>query len=146
MAVVGSGNVPDYPGALDQAETRSDGDTISANFQNDIQNGWVIIQQTLGTNPQGTYPSVVTRLDAIERRIATGTATITSGSTGVTVTHNLNVAPQPFDITLMPTTQATNDVGYLWVETLTTTQMTIRCYNDPGASGLSVAWRATAAL
>lgn len=80
MALIGSGNVPEYPGQLDQVEARSDGDIIDFKWANDMQWAAIIIQQTLGTNPQGTYGSVVARLDAIHpfSRVSTTQTTLTA--------------------------------------------------------------------
>jgi hypothetical protein len=71
-----------------------------------------------------------------------GSATIASGSTSIVVTHGLIATPAASDITLTPTATTTTDPGNIWVDTITSTQFTIRCRVDPGAGGLVLAWRA----
>lgn len=141
MALVGSGNVPDYPGAIDQAETRSDGDVITANFQNDIQNGWVIIQQTLGVNPQGTFGSVAARLDAVTILSAGGLETIPAGADNVVVSHGLSETPDDWNISLTARGEPTNDIGILFFDQVTATTFRIRVQNAPGGAGLPVVWQ-----
>ena len=69
MGTIGDGTGSSYPGALDQTETRADGDVITADFQNDIQAVAVATQPVLGTNPQGAHASVVVRLDAVDAKL-----------------------------------------------------------------------------
>ncbi len=71
-----------------------------------------------------------------------GTATINSGATSVTVTHGLAVTPTLDDISVVLGENPTNDPGNVWVDTITATQFNINCRNDPGASNLDVAWQA----
>jgi hypothetical protein len=71
-----------------------------------------------------------------------GSATIASGATSIAVTHGLIATPAASDITLTPTATTTTDPGNIWVDTITSTQFTIRCRVDPGAGGLVLAWRA----
>ncbi len=71
---------------------------------------------------------------------ANGNPTITSGSTSVVVTHGLSVTPSAKDIFVMANNNPDNAVGSLWVSTITATQFTINCENNPGASGLSLVW------
>lgn len=71
-----------------------------------------------------------------------GTATIANGNTSATVSHGLAVTPTLDDISVVMGENPTNDPGNIWVDTITSTQFNINCRNDPGASGLDVAWRA----
>jgi hypothetical protein len=71
-----------------------------------------------------------------------GTATIPSSSTSVVVTHGLSKTPTLKDIAVIIGANPTNDPGNIWVDTITSTQFTINCRNNPGASNLSLAWKA----
>lgn len=73
---------------------------------------------------------------------STGTTTIASGSTSNTITHGLSKTPAVYDITLTQNSIGTNDTGNLYVSTLGATTFIIACRNDPGASGLTIGWRA----
>lgn len=72
----------------------------------------------------------------------TGNASISSGSTSVVVTHGLVIAPQGSEITLTFGGNPTNDVGFPYISSVTSTQFTINVRSDPGAGGLSIGWRA----
>jgi len=71
-----------------------------------------------------------------------GTGTINSGSTSVTVNHGLAVTPAASDINVTLLASPTNDPGSIWISNITSTQFTINCRNNPGTSGASLAWRA----
>lgn len=71
-----------------------------------------------------------------------GTATIASGTTAIAVTHGLPITPTLDYISVVMGESPTNDPGNVWVDTITSTQFTINCRADPGASNLDVAWRA----
>jgi hypothetical protein len=73
---------------------------------------------------------------------ATGTATINSGSTSVTITHGLTRTPSAAEITWRFTATTTNDFGTTWISNITSTQFTINVRSDPGASNLAISWRA----
>jgi hypothetical protein len=73
---------------------------------------------------------------------ASGTASITSGSTSVTVTHGLSVTPSAQHLSVVITANPTNDPGNIYITNITATQFTINSRNDPGASNLSLGWRA----
>jgi hypothetical protein len=70
-----------------------------------------------------------------------GSAKIPSGSTSVVVTHGLSRTPLPAEISLTMESTATNDPGGLHVSAIGAAQFTINSRAEPGASGLSVAWR-----
>lgn len=76
-------------------------------------------------------------------REASGTATIT-GTCGppceVTVSHGLSETPVDGECWFIGTENPTNDVGTLWVDTYTATQMDLNVEADPGASNFDVAW------
>ena len=71
---------------------------------------------------------------------ANGNPSITSGNTSVVVTHGLSVTPTAKDIMVMAYSNPDNNIGSLWVSTITSTQFTINCENNPGASGVSLVW------
>jgi hypothetical protein len=73
-----------------------------------------------------------------------GTGTIASGTTSVVISHGLAVTPTIDDINVVLAENPTNDPGNIWVDTITATQFTVNCRNDPGASNLDFAWRAVA--
>jgi hypothetical protein len=58
------------------------------------------------------------------------------------VTHGLDVTPVLEDISIVLGENPTNDPGNIWVDTFTSTQFTVNCRNDPGASNLDLAWLA----
>lgn len=70
-----------------------------------------------------------------------GTATILSGTTSVVVTHNLGVVPTLQQISVIAGEDPTQSVGLIWVDTITSTQMTIHCESDPSTSNLDLGWR-----
>lgn len=69
------------------------------------------------------------------------TATILNTTTSIVVNHGCAYTPSALHVSLTLTNNPTNDPGNLYVDTFTATQMTIRCRNDPGASGAIIAWR-----
>ena len=70
-----------------------------------------------------------------------GTGTITSGGTSVTITHGLSITPAAGDCTFVGAENPTNTVGTVWIDTYTSTQMNLNVENDPGASNFDVSWR-----
>lgn len=62
--------------------------------------------------------------------------TITSGSTSVVVNHGCNRTPAAVNVTLSLRAESTADHGYIYVDTFTSTQMTVHCRVDPSTSGL----------
>jgi len=70
-----------------------------------------------------------------KRYINSGSATITSGSTSVTVNHGL--AGTPTLVTVTPSA----DIGDVWVDSITSTQFTIHCDSAP-SSDTTVYWYA----
>lgn len=73
---------------------------------------------------------------------AAGTATIPSGTTNIAVNHGLSVTPTLKDISVTLGENPTSDPGNIWVSGMGTAQFIINCRNDPGASGLDLAWKA----
>lgn len=80
-------------------------------------------------------------LEAVEVRRNASTSTITSGNTSVTVTHGAGYTPDPWDIDVHPTNNPTNDPGWFWVDTITSTTFKINVRANPGTSGATFAWR-----
>ena len=71
---------------------------------------------------------------------SSGTATINSGGTSVTVSHGLAVTPAAGDCTFVGAENPTTDEGTTWIDTYTSTQMNLNVENDPGASNFDVSW------
>lgn len=90
--------------------------------------------KSLITNNQG----VVTGAGGL---INFGSATITSGNTSIAVTHGLDFTPNAQDIILTPTNSPTTDPGNVWISTITSTQFTINCRTNPGATGAIFSWK-----
>ena len=84
--------------------------------------------------------NVIRRFAAMENRVATGSATITSGNTSVTVTHGAGYTPAEADIRVLPTNNPTNDPGNFWVDTIGATTFKINVRSNPGASGAIFRW------
>lgn len=79
--------------------------------------------------------------DKVRGRVSKfGTGTIASGTTSVTVTHGAAFTPTIDMIRVTPSNNPTNDPGWLWVTTITSTQFDVKCRNDPGAGGLTFGW------
>lgn len=70
-----------------------------------------------------------------------GTGSVASGATSATVTHGLDITPTAEQITVIGKENPTNDVGNIWVDTITSTQFTVNVRNDPGASNWDFGWR-----
>jgi len=85
--------------------------------------------------------SVAVQLVMNTSAATSGTATILSTTTSIAVTHGLGVTPSVDDITVTMGESPTNDPGNIWIDTFTSTQFTINCRNDPGASNLDFGWR-----
>jgi len=71
-----------------------------------------------------------------------GTGSITSGGTTDVITHGLAVTPTAADIRVTLTEDPSNTPGAIFVNTITSTQFTVNCENDPGASNLDFEWQA----
>lgn len=71
-------------------------------------------------------------------------STITSGNTSVMISHGLSVTPNASDIQIMATSGSTTDPGQIWISPITSTQFTLNCRINPGATGLNFIWKATA--
>jgi hypothetical protein len=71
---------------------------------------------------------------------ASGTGTINNGSTTAVITHGLNKTPAIGEISITGGENPTNDIGAIFVNTITSTQFTVNVENDPGASGFDFGW------
>ncbi len=69
-----------------------------------------------------------------------GNVTIPSGSTSVVVTHGCSATPSATRTRVTARENPTNNVGLIWVDNFTSTEFTINCENDPGASNLDLSW------
>jgi parallel beta-helix repeat protein len=72
-----------------------------------------------------------------------GAGTIVSGTTSVVLTHGLDLIPNAGDFSITLANSPTNAPGEIWIDTITATQFTVNCRNDPGASGLALWWDAS---
>ena len=75
---------------------------------------------------------------------ASGTGSITSGGTTDVITHGLAITPTIDDVAITLGENPSNTPGAIWVDTFTSTQFTVNCENDPGASNLDFGWSARA--
>jgi hypothetical protein len=80
----------------------------------------------------------------IEHYLATGTGTITSAATSVTITHGLGGTPAAYDIHVMPTASTTNSIVMYWVDNIGPTSFQVNVRTAPGASGFNFSWKAMA--
>jgi hypothetical protein len=69
-----------------------------------------------------------------------GTGSIANGTTTDVITHGCDYTPAVADITVTLGENPTNTPGAIWVDTITATQFTVNCENDPGASNLDFSW------
>lgn len=69
-----------------------------------------------------------------------GTDAIASGTTSKVVNHGCQRTPRNREIYVTLLENPTNDPGIIWVSTITSTQFTVNCRSDPGASNLDFAW------
>lgn len=69
-----------------------------------------------------------------------GSGSIVSASTSDIITHGCDYTPNAGDITITLTENPTNTPGAIWVDTITATEFTVNCENDPGASNLDFRW------
>jgi len=70
-----------------------------------------------------------------------GAVTINSGSTSVVVSHGCSKTPNLSSITVTLGENPTATAGDIWVSTITSTQFTINCRNNPGVSNLDIGWK-----
>ncbi len=61
-------------------------------------------------------------------------ATITASATSVIVNHSCDFIPSAKDVFLTLTNLPTNAIGEIYIDTFTSTQMTVHCRNVPGVS------------
>lgn len=69
-----------------------------------------------------------------------GTAVISSGTTSITFNHLCDLIPTAGNVTVNVTNIATNAPGELAIAIIGSTQITVTCRNNPGASNLNLAW------
>lgn len=94
-------------------------------------------------DPSGWRCSGTTNWNPVyDRNILAGTGAILNGATSVVITHNLGVAPTQYSAVATATT--TNPVYISFIDTITTTQMTVHCNTDPGTSTLAFRWNVSA--
>ena len=69
---------------------------------------------------------------------------ITSGNTSIAILHNCALTPTAGQIHITPSANPDNAVGTIWVDGITSSQFTVNCENDPGASTLAFGWQVDA--
>ena len=70
-----------------------------------------------------------------------GQGTIASGATSAVIAHGLDFTPTAQEIAVTLLENPTNDVGLVYVDTVTATNFTVRVRADPGASNADFGWR-----
>jgi hypothetical protein len=70
-----------------------------------------------------------------------GTSSIVSGGTAVSVTHGLSITPTVDRISIMGAEDPTNSVGTIFISAISSSAFTVSCENDPGASNFDFGWR-----
>lgn len=90
------------------------------------------------TNPGDTLSK---NLIEMEQRKASGTATVASGTTSISVTHGAGYTPVAADLVVTPTNNPTNDPGWFWINNVGATTFDINVRNDPGSGGATFSWR-----
>jgi hypothetical protein len=102
---------------------------------------------TTKVSPASTYAALVGSRISVKRNKgyateAQGTATLANGGTSIAVTHGLAVTPNAQDIRVHPI-ESLGNATFWYVDTITSTQFTIRVDADPGAD-VDFAWRVEA--
>lgn len=69
-----------------------------------------------------------------------GTGSIANAATSAVITHGLSYTPTLAEISVTLGENPSNTPGAIWVDTITSTQFTVNCENDPGASNLDFSW------
>lgn len=88
----------------------------------------------------GTIPgSAVFRHNRGYATESSGSATVPSGSTSVTVTHSLNITPSINNISITPTNNL-GSAAKFWVSSPTSSNFTINTDVDPGATTATFSW------
>ena len=90
------------------------------------------------SNPGDT---VSKNLIEMEQRKASGSATVASGTTSISVTHGAGYTPVAADLVVTPTNNPTNDPGWFWINNVGATTFDINVRNDPGSGGATFSWR-----
>jgi len=72
-----------------------------------------------------------------------GTGSIANAATSAVITHGLTGTPSLQKIHITLGEDPSNSPGAIWVDTITSTQFTVHCENDPGASNLDFGWEAS---
>lgn len=69
-----------------------------------------------------------------------GNSSIASGATTVTISHGLDVTPEAHDFVLQQSGATTNPSYITSITSITSTQFTVTCNTNPGASSLPFEW------
>jgi parallel beta-helix repeat protein len=69
-----------------------------------------------------------------------GNSSIASGATSVTISHGLDVTPEAHDFHMRQSGATSNPCYISAITSITSTQFTVNCNTDPGASALPFEW------
>jgi parallel beta-helix repeat protein len=113
---------------------------------NECANNSIIGNTVIGSDHQGTILDSGTNTE-VDHNVGyvtenSGTGTILSGTTSIVITHGLSFTPTLENIFITLGELSTTDPGQIYVTTITSTQFTVNCRTNPGASNLDFAWRA----
>lgn len=137
-------------GALIGAGGGITGNTVYGILLNGSNDGFIIEGNDLRGNTSGAINPTSVVVDAtkiIRNNLgyvteAAGTGSIASGTTSAVITHGLSVTPTLKNLSITLGNLSTTDPGQIYVNTFTSTQFTVHCRTNPGASNLDFSWQA----
>jgi hypothetical protein len=112
---------------------------VAVFFDNSVANGSTMTIDWVCANYGATAPNYPISADTNYTDKNKGNASILSGQTAVTVTHELNVTPSLQDIRVTPTNSLGSASKY-WISNPTATTFQINVNVDPGVSGAAFVW------
>lgn len=118
-----------------------DGSSAAVTSPN-VQDNTIIGAVTAGMLETATINTPMIRNNIGYVTEARGTGSIASGATTAVITHGLAYTPVASEINISFTENPSNTAGTIWIDTITSTQFTVNCENDPGASNLDFGWSA----
>jgi len=130
-----------------QSNQFSDNDRYDVNIvngtSNGVKNNYFGVGHVNGVSDTGTDTIIQFNQGFITE--SSDTATILNATTLIVINHGLSYTPTTANTawSITPLELSTNDPGQFYIDTLTATQATIHCRNDPGASNLDLLWSAT---
>ncbi len=115
------------------------GMVLDANTDSHIVSGCIITGNTTAQITNSGTSNVIHHVNGYKTQNS-GTGTINSGSTSAVISHGLAITPTLGNIHIIGGENPTNDVGTIWVSTITSTQFTVNVEADPGASNWDFGW------